>query len=232
MLCNLLPVSLCLFQKCFDLKFESMNSEQDVMFKEFPLLFSHLGSTIVDIFFVADKDGINWFHFLKGYTKCCARTVASVLLNNLLRVFSTTCCKAGLPVGLKFEMYDDDCKMKGSLSARDIFMLLWICWIFSCDSRTLRLKMQKSGGECIVPDISHLVFSAIESCAEDVHKLDFWDSAVSNLDIQLHAEKIHMWALKTVPNLAECLQQFVHARLCYFTTHEVVKFFHYFDKFF
>lgn len=207
-------------QKCFNLNIEDLKSEHGVMFKEFPLLFSHLGSTIVDLFFVADKDGVNWIEFLRGYTKCCLRNVASVLFNNLLQVFSATCSKAGLPVALKFELYDEDCKISGSLSTRDIFMLLWICWTFSWYSRILRSNEQKSRGDCCLPDVSHLVLSAIESCAEDGHGLYFWDSAISNLDIQLPAEKFHMWALKTVPCLADCLQEFVHARLCYFAIHE------------
>lgn len=205
--------------------FENLESDQGVVvFKESPLLFSHLGSTIVDLFFVVDKDGVNWVEFLRGYTKCCARTVASTLLNNLFQVFSMTCSKAGLPVNLQFELFDDDCKINGSLSPRDILMLLWICWIFSWGSRMLKLKTGDKG-KCSLPDVSHLVLSAVESCAEEGHELNFWDSIVSDLDIQLPAAKIHLWALKNIPNLADCFLQFVHARLCYLTTHEVAHFF-------
>ncbi|KAL0323176.1 UNVERIFIED_CONTAM: hypothetical protein Sangu_1936900 [Sesamum angustifolium] len=207
-------------QKCFDLAFESLESERGPVFKEFPLLFSHLGSTIVDLFFVADKDGVSWIEFLRGYTKCCARTVASALFNNLFRVFSVTCSKAGLPVDVKFELYDDDCKISGSFSPHDIFMLLWICWIFSWDSRISRSNTLKKKGECRLPDVSHLVLSAIESSAENGHELDYWDSVVTELDFQLPAAKIHLWALKTVPHLADCFQQFLHARLCCLTAPE------------
>ncbi|KAI3460378.1 hypothetical protein Pfo_017041 [Paulownia fortunei] len=121
---------------------------------------------------------------------------------------------------MQFELIDDDCKINGSLSPHDILMLLWICWIFSWDSRTLKLNTGNSKRNCSLPDISHLVLSAIESCAEDGHELNFWDSIVSDLDIQLPATKIHLWALKNIPNLADCFLQFVHARLCYLTTHE------------
>ncbi|KAK6115762.1 hypothetical protein DH2020_008031 [Rehmannia glutinosa] len=207
-------------QNCFNLTFENLESDQGVVFKEAPLLFTHLGSTIVDLFFVADKDGVNWIEFLRGYTKCCGRSVASTLFNNLFRVFSVTCSKAGLPVDLQFELSDDDCKINGSLSPHNILMLLSICWIFSWDSRSFKLNNGKSSGKFSLPDISHLVLSAIESCAEDVRELDFWDSVVSDLDIQLPAAKIHLWALQNIPNLADCFQQFVHARLCYLTTPE------------
>ncbi|KAK4387470.1 hypothetical protein Sango_2353600 [Sesamum angolense] len=156
-------------QKCFDLAFESLESERGPVFKEFP---------------------------------CCLVTWA------------------GLPVDVKFELYDDDCKISGSFSPRDIFMLLWICWIFSWDSRISRSNTLKKKGECRLPDVSHLVLSAIESSAENGHELDYWDSVVTELDFQLPAAKIHLWALKTVPHLADCFQQFLHARLCCLTTPE------------
>lgn len=219
--------SQCLFQKCFDLTFESFVSDQHVVYKESSLFFTHLGSTIIDLFFVADKDGVNWLEFLRGYTKCCGRMVASTLFNNLFRVFSMTCSKAGLPVDLQFELYDDDCKISGLLSPHDILILLSICWIFSWDSRTLKLNSANSKGKCSLPDISHLVLSAVESCTEDGLELDFWDSIVSELDIRFPAAKVHLWALKSIPNLADCFVQFVHARLCYLTIHEVLHFFLY-----
>ncbi|CAA0813355.1 TLD-domain containing nucleolar protein [Striga hermonthica] len=207
-------------RKCFDLTFENSESEQDNLFKEAPLLFSHLGSAIIDLFFVADKDGVNWIEFLRGYTKCCARTAASTSFNNLFRIFYSACSKAGLSIDLQFEMHDDDdFKIKGSLSPRDILVLLWFCWIFSWDSRAFKLK--KSRGKCSLPDITHLVLSAVEACAEDYPELIFWDSNVSELDIKLPAMKVHLWALKNLPNLADCFVQFFHARLCYFTIHEV-----------
>ncbi|KAL6522050.1 hypothetical protein OROMI_031927 [Orobanche minor] len=177
-------------QKCFNLTFESFGSDEDMVFKEAPSLFSHLGSTIVDLFFVADKDGVNWIEFLRGYTKCCV------------------------------EMCGDDCKINGSLSSHDLLILLWVCWIFSWDSRTFKLNSGKSKGKCSLPDISHLVLSAIEACVEDGPDLNIWDSDISELDIKLPAAKIHLWALKNIPNLADCFVQFVHARLCYLTTHE------------
>ncbi|KAL8459112.1 hypothetical protein ACS0TY_036546 [Phlomoides rotata] len=207
-------------QKCFDLSIGNLEADKGVVVKELPLLFSHLGSTIVDLFFVADKDGVNWLEFLRGYTKCCARMVGSTLLNNLLRIFSVACSKAEIPLNLQFEVLDDDCKINGSLSPHIIRMLLWICWIFSWDSRTLKLNSGKSIGKCSLPDISHLVLSAIESCAEEGHDLDFWDSNISDLDIQLPAAKVHLWALKNIPNLADCFRQFVNARLCFVKTHE------------
>ncbi|XP_057766073.1 uncharacterized protein LOC130986631 isoform X2 [Salvia miltiorrhiza] len=213
-------IPIASLQKCFDLTCANVESGQDAVLKELPLLFSHLGSAIVDLFFVADKNGVNEIEFLRGYTNICGRAVASTLLNNLLRVFSVACSKAGLQVDLQFELFDDNCKISGALLPRDVHMLLCICWIFVCDSRMFRLNAGKSEGKFSIPDISHLVFSAIEECGDRDAALDFWDSTASELDIQLPAAKIHLWALKNVPNLADCFQLFVHARLCYLTAPE------------
>ncbi|KAL2499403.1 TLD-domain containing nucleolar protein [Abeliophyllum distichum] len=217
---NTNSIPLNSLQKCFDLTFENQISEQTGVQKELPVLLSHLGSAIVDLFFLADENGVSWIEFLRGYVKCCGRTVASTSFNNLFRVFSTTFSKAGLPVKLQFESYEDDCKTSGSLLPGDVLLLLRICWILLSDSRKLKLNLHKSRGDCSLPDMSHLVLSAIESCSEGGHELDYWDCIVSDLDIQLPAAKIHLWALKTVPNLADCFVQFVHARLCCSGTHE------------
>ncbi|KAH6763060.1 hypothetical protein C2S52_020493 [Perilla frutescens var. hirtella] len=112
--------------KCFDLTSVNVESDHGVVLKELPLLFSHLGSTVVDLFFLANKNGVNWIEFLRGYTKYCARTVASALLNNLFRVFSVACLKAELPVDLQFEVFDDDCKISGSLSP-----VIFVCFFVS-----------------------------------------------------------------------------------------------------
>lgn len=218
-------------QKCFDLTCANVESDQDALIKELPLLFSHLGSAIVDLFFVADKNGVSEVEFLRGYTNICGRAVSSTLLSNLFRVFSVACSKAGLQVDLQFEMFDDDCKFRGALSPRDIRMLLCLCWNFACDSRMFTSNAGKREGKFSIPDISHLVFSAIEACNEGDARLDFWDSSVSELDIQLPAAKVHFWALKNVPNLADCFQQFVHARLCYVTAPEEVQFIPFFKLF-
>ncbi|KAL7086006.1 hypothetical protein ACP275_14G312000 [Erythranthe tilingii] len=210
-------------QKCFDFNFDNFESDQQVLRKDCSLFFTHLGSAIIDLFFVTNKDGVNWLEFLRGYTKCCGRMVSSSLFNNLFQVFSTTCSKAGLSVDLQFEKFDDDCKINGTLSAHDILTLLSICWIFSWDSKTLKSNTGKTEGKCVLPDISHLVLSAIESCAEDGLELNFWDSVVSEMEIRLPASKIHLWALKNIPNLADCFVQFVYARLCHLTTDEVDK---------
>lgn len=189
------------------------------MSKEFPVFLGHVGSAIVDQFFLAEKGGVSWVEFLRGYTNCCGRTVASASFNNLFKVFVLALNKAGLPAGLQFDSAEDDGKMSGSLLPADLLMLLWMCWIMTCDSR--RLKSSTSTDSRGLPDIDHLVLSAVKSCAESGDKLDLWDSRISGLDVQLPAAKFQMWALKTVPYIADCLSHFIYTRLGYLTSHEV-----------
>ncbi|GKA81779.1 hypothetical protein Tco_0788471 [Tanacetum coccineum] len=64
-----------------------------------------------------------------------------------------------------------------------------------------------------LPDINNLVLSAVSSCGEGGAELNMWDDSLLRSDIQLPIGKLHGWVLKTVPNLPDCLVQFVHSRL-------------------
>ncbi|CAI9116894.1 OLC1v1018176C3 [Oldenlandia corymbosa var. corymbosa] len=209
-------------RKCFALVIENPSSGTSGTLapKEFPVLLAHVGSAIVDQFFLVEKAGLTWVEFLRGYTKCCGRTVASTSLNNLFKlVFVSANEKAGLPVKLQVDpSEDDDGKLSGSLLPADLLNLLWACWTLSWDSRNLRSSTSK--GSLGRPDVDHLVLSAVESCAESADKLNFWDAKTSGLDIELPVSKVLTWALKTVPYLADCLAQFVNSRLGYLTSHQ------------
>lgn len=200
----------------------SATVEENWVPKGFNELLGEVGSSIVEQFFSTGKDVLDWVEFLKGYTKCCGRTVASTSFNNLFKVFAKANEKAGFPVQLQFDSNEDDSKVNGLLYAIDLIKLLWMCAILSWDSR--KLKDHINTGIYGLPDIDHLVLSAVESCAELAEELDIWNNKVSELNVQLKAEKIHMWALKTVPCLAECLAHFVYTRLIYLTNQRVPTF--------
>lgn len=206
-------------EKCFALTIENPTStttdEATKVPKEFLELLSDVGASIVDQFFSTGNGVLSWVEFLTGYNKCCGRTVASTSFNNLFKVFAKANEKAGLPARLKFDSNEDDNKMDGVLYPTDLVRLLWMCAVLSWDSGKLRDRT--STGTCVLPDIDNLVLSALESCAESPEKWDFWNSKVSDLKVQLPAAKVHMWALKTVPCLADCLAHFVHTRLIYLT---------------
>ncbi|GAA0179231.1 hypothetical protein LIER_29947 [Lithospermum erythrorhizon] len=198
-------------QKCFELNPHNLINEETELPKDLPLSITHLAASILDLFFVGHLD---WLHFLKAYTRCCGRHVASTSFNNLFRVFELAVEKAGIPAKLQFEEYDDNIKMNGSLLPSDVLMLIWICWMLSWDSYKIKSSYRK--GDVALPDVSHLVLSVVQSCADGGDKLDPWDCTISTLDVHLPVAKIHSWALKTLPNLADCLSQFVRTRLCYF----------------
>jgi hypothetical protein len=183
-------------------------------------LLDHLGPSMVDLFFITDKGGVNWIEFVRGYLKCCGRMPVSVLLNTLLRLFSATGVKAGIPLKLEVEAIDDgEYKISGSLLPIDVLMFFWMCWAMLWNSRTWNFLKEK---ECLyLPDISPLVLSAVVSCAEGGSGLELWDCDVSVLDVQLPAGKFHTWMLTTVTNLTECFTQFVNARLQNCTSSEV-----------
>ncbi|KAK9270994.1 hypothetical protein L1049_026582 [Liquidambar formosana] len=206
---NLVPIAS--LQQCFCLNIENPICEGHPIPECFLGLLDQLGPSIVDLFFVAEKGGISWIEFVKGYVKCCGRMPALSSLNTLLRVFASTFNKVGVPLKVQFECDDDDNKINGSFLATDVLMLLWMCWIMSWDSRTLKLSKGKANRG--LPDVNHLVLSAVVSCAEGVNDLNVWDCDISGLEVQLPAGKFHMWVLTTVPSLADCFTQFVHARL-------------------
>lgn len=198
------------FQQCFRLTYKNpVPCEAIPMPDSFPALLDHLGGSISDLFFVSDKGGVNWVEFVRGYNKCCARMSASVSLNKLLRVFSVTLREAGSPSNLEFESDDADCKITGSLMPADVLMLLWMCWAMSWYSRTSKISNEKV--YLRLPDVKHVVLSAIVSCAEAGGGLNVWDCDFSGLGVQLPVGKFQSWVLKTVPSLPDCFTQFVHA---------------------
>ncbi|AES81614.2 TLD-domain nucleolar protein [Medicago truncatula] len=74
-------------QKYFSFAREGRNYHTYNATYSFPVLLDHLGSSLVDQFFISDANGINWVEFVKGYNKCCSRVSASIFLNKFIRVF-------------------------------------------------------------------------------------------------------------------------------------------------
>lgn len=206
-------------QECFCIALNNAKCEASYVPDYFLRLLDQLGPSIVDLFFVAQKGGISWVEFLRGYTKCCGRMSASMSLDNLLRVFSFMTVKVGMPSKLQFESDDADCKISGSLQPNELLVLLWMCWTMMWSSRMSKFSHRKLN--LTLPDINDLVLSAIVSCAELGSSLNVWECDIRRLEVQLPAGKIHTWALNTVPNLADVFSQFVHFGLQNNATSEV-----------
>ncbi|GKV17877.1 hypothetical protein SLEP1_g28332 [Rubroshorea leprosula] len=204
-------VSIQSLQQCFGLSCKGPIFEASGMPDYFPQLLDHVGSSIVDLFFVPEKGGISWVEFVRGYVKFCGRMSASMSLNTLFRLFAMTVKKAGLLLKLEFESDDVDCKINGSLRAVDVLVLLWICWTMVWNTTTSKFVKRKAN--LFLPDINHLVLSAVISCADFGSGLDPWECNISSLEAELPVGKFLSWTLTTVPSLTECLTQFVNTRL-------------------
>ncbi|KAL1205392.1 hypothetical protein V5N11_011292 [Cardamine amara subsp. amara] len=206
-------VSFESFKKSFSLSYNTITSEgEDQKVPDsFPKLLEHLGSSLVDLFFIPEKEGLSWVEFAKGYVKCCRRMSASMSFNTLLRVYYVTAKNAGFSPKLEFESDETDCKINGSISSIELLMFLWMCWTMSWDGRTTKAAETKS---CLfLPDISHLILSAVVYCSESGNSFDVWDSDVYGLEVELPIGKFLTWALTTVPSLTECLSQLCNSRL-------------------
>lgn len=186
--------------------------------KCFPALLAHLGPSMVELFFVAKNKEVSWVEFVRGYIKCCGRMSASLSLKTLFRIFVATLTEVGVTVNLKFESEDIDGKMSGGFMATYVLMLLWMCWIMSMNSKNLELF---KGTDLCVPDINNLLLSAVMSCTDGSINSCLEDQNILPMEIQLPAEKLCMWAMKTAPHLPNCFTQFVNARLQKFATLEV-----------
>lgn len=80
----------------------------------------------------------------------------------------------------------------------------------------------KRGVKFYFVDLNNLVLFVILSCGDDGSDLNEWDDNLLGSDIQLPIGKLHVWVLKTVPNLPECLVQFVYSRLSKFAPQQVL----------
>lgn len=198
-------------QEYFELSIDYQSCEASFKPENFPRLLNHLGGSIIDQFFIPDKGGLNWISFLNGFTKCCGRMPTSNSLNNLLRVFQMSIVKSGATTGLQIESGDADYKINGYLLPSDLLMLFWMSWVMSWDS--LNPKLSKGKENFGLPDINNLVLSAVSSCGEGGADLNIYDDNILGSNIQLPIGKLHVWVLKTVPNLPDCLVQFIHSRL-------------------
>ncbi|KAB2044856.1 hypothetical protein ES319_D01G119400v1 [Gossypium barbadense] len=204
-------ISVQTLQQCFHLCYEDPVCESQQKPESFPRLLDHLGSSIVDLFFLSEKGGINWLGFLGGYVKCCGRMPTSMSLNILLRIFAMAVKKLGLSSNLEFEPDDADCKINGSLLPSDLLLLLWMCWAMLWNVRTLKSSERK--GNLLLLDINHLVLSAVVACAEVDSSFDLWNCDIVGLDVQLPVGKFLNWAITTAPILSDCLTQYVNRRL-------------------
>lgn len=130
--------------------------------------------------------------------------------------------KAGLSTKLEFEMAHYECNMSGSLLPADLLMLLWVCWMMSWHNRDKNNSQQKANHS--LPDLNHILLPAVMSCTDISSNINVRSCNVLESKVELSADKIYIWALKTVPLLADIFWQFVQAKLRNYVLHQVLDF--------
>ncbi|GAB2293869.1 hypothetical protein Dimus_028080 [Dionaea muscipula] len=200
-------------QQCFRLKYDDISCEGTKVHQCFTGLLDQFSLSTADLLFVSRDGGVSWIEFVRGYLRCCGRMPASSLLLTLFRVIAFSADKADCPLKLRFEFdsVEDGGKMSGSILPGELGMVLWLCWIMSWTARSGRHFEGKDDG-CL-PVLNHLVASAVSTCAETTSDFDAWRTEVFGSEVELDAGKIQTWALRTVPNLADCFSQFIHSKI-------------------
>lgn len=171
-------------------------------------LLDNVGRSVVDVFFVPEKDELSKQEFIGGFVACCKRASSSRKLSNLLRVFALAAKKAGFPLDLSFVDVDGDWKATGNLKPADVVLLLYMCWSMLWSAMRRELLVEEA--EFHLPDVRNLVLSAVVSCSEGSESLHFWNCDVLDHDTALPVGKFLSWVLASVPSLPDCFPQFVH----------------------
>lgn len=195
-------------QECFELQIPCTGG--DLPSSELSLLKGKVGSTLVDIVYEPDENGINWNTFLKGFEKCL-QLASSVKLKFCLYHFYTMRSRAVLPLSFSFSNegsgFSHDSKIVGHMTLAQLQDFLWICWLMGQD-------VNKGVHECLqleLPNVEPLVKAAyLASVNDNKTQLErvgpLWDS-------ELSVEKLFPWMLLSIPGLSNCLYDYIRGRL-------------------
>ncbi|TVU16463.1 hypothetical protein EJB05_40029, partial [Eragrostis curvula] len=185
-------------------------------------LLPRLGPAIASLFFAhGGEEGASdasWVGFLKGFNRCCARVPASQSLALLLRVYAAACADAGAPCGVRYQPDDgDEGKFEGELAPEEIAVLLWMCWVMTWSGSAPRVAAD-GGGEksepvaVLLPDVSHLVLSALVSAGAVADDAGVWAWEVSAGGKGVKVQEFTSWVLSTAVGLGSCLSRYVQER--------------------
>lgn len=100
----------------------------------------------------------------------------------------------------------------------DLMMFLWFCWVLEHGSG------MSEGGELALPDLGHLVMSAVVECGE-VGSEEGLEGLEGGKIVA--AEKLDGWVLATVPRMASCFSRFLREKMRSFAVSTVCFFLFY-----
>ncbi|KAL6844416.1 hypothetical protein ACP4OV_026089 [Aristida adscensionis] len=190
----------------------------------FPGVAARLGPAIASLFFGRGGAAGDWVGFLAGFNRCCARVPASRALALLLRVYAAACADAGAPCGVRFQPNeggaggDDDGegKVVGELAPEEIAVFLWVCWVMAWCGSAPRASGEEAGkGEpavVLLPDVSHLVLSALVSAGAVADDAGVWGWEISGGGKGVKVQEFTSWVLSTASGLGNCLSRYVQER--------------------
>ncbi|KAL6651862.1 hypothetical protein ACP70R_010787 [Stipagrostis hirtigluma subsp. patula] len=180
---------------------------------------AQLGPAIASLFFGHGGAAGDWVGFLSGFNRCCARVPASRSLALLLRVYSAACAGAGAPCGVQFQPEegggDEEGKVVGELAPEEIVVFLCMCWVMAWSGSAPRASAEEAGkGEPVVllPDVSHLVLSALVSAGAVADDAGVWGWEVSGGGKGVKVQEFTSWVLSTAAGLGNCLSRYVQER--------------------
>uniref|UniRef100_A0A0E0DJK9 TLDc domain-containing protein n=1 Tax=Oryza meridionalis TaxID=40149 RepID=A0A0E0DJK9_9ORYZ len=186
-------------------------------------LVARLGPAIASLFFSdvgPAGDAAGWLGFLRGFNRCCARVPASQSLALLLRVYAAACADAGAPCGLQFHPDEDGAggegKVVGELAPGEIAVLLWMCWVMAWSGSGPGVSGGQEGGgkgePVLLPDVTHLVLSALVSAGAVADDAGVWGWEVSRGGKGVKVQEFTSWVLSTAAGLGNCLSRYVQER--------------------
>ncbi|GJN01429.1 hypothetical protein PR202_ga18695 [Eleusine coracana subsp. coracana] len=183
-------------------------------------LLARLGPAIASLFFRRGEGAADagWVGFLKGFNRCCARVPASQSLALLLRVYAAACADAGAPCGVQFQPDDgDEGKVVGELAPEEIAVFLWMCWVMAWSSSAP--SAAGDGGEksepvvVVLPQVSHLLLSALVSAGAVADDAGVWDWKISGGGKGVKVQDFTSWVLSMAVELGNCLSRYVQQRI-------------------
>ncbi|XP_052152927.1 uncharacterized protein LOC127771135 [Oryza glaberrima] len=186
-------------------------------------LVARLGPAIASLFFSdvgPAGDAAGWLGFLRGFNRCCARVPASQSLALLLRVYAAACADAGAPCGLQFHPDEEGAggegKVVGELAPGEIAVLLWMCWVMAWSGSAPGVSGGQEGGgkgePVLLPDVTHLVLSALVSAGAVADDAGVWGWEVSRGGKGVKVQEFTSWVLSTAAGLGNCLSRYVQER--------------------
>ncbi|XP_062227025.1 uncharacterized protein LOC133925183 isoform X2 [Phragmites australis] len=191
-------------------------------------ILTRLGPAIASICFgdggatgAGDED-VGWVGFLRGFNRCCARVPASRSLVLLFRVYAAACAGAGAPCGVQFQPDeggiggDEEGKVVGELAPEEIAVFLWMCWVMAWSGSAPRVAGdggEKSEPVVLLPDVTHMVLSALVSAGAVADDAGVWGWEISSGGKGVKVHDFTSWVLSTAVGFGYFLSRYVQERL-------------------